>query len=175
LLLSGKLLTGRDAAHKKIQSLLESGEGLPEGVDFTNRVIYYVGPVDAVRDEAVGPAGPTTATRMDKFTDMMLEKTGLISMVGKAERGPIAIDSIQKHQATYLMAVGGAAYLVSKAITNAEVIAFPELGMEAIHEFEVKDMPVTVAVDSKGESVHKTGPAKWQNIIGDKIKVEVNG
>ena len=173
ILLSGKLLTGRDAAHKKIQSLLESGEGLPEGVDFTNRFIYYVGPVDAVRDEAVGPAGPTTATRMDKFTDMMLEQTGLIGMVGKAERGPAAIDSIAKHKSVYLMAVGGAAYLVSKAITNAEVIAFPELGMEAIHEFEIKDMPVTVAVDTKGESVHTTGPAKWKNIISDKIKIEV--
>lgn len=173
LLLSGKLLTGRDAAHKKIQSLLESGEGLPEGVDFTNRFIYYVGPVDAVRDEAVGPAGPTTATRMDKFTDMMLAKTGLIGMVGKAERGPVAIDSIKNHQASYLMAVGGAAYLVSKAITNAKIVAFPELGMEAIHEFVVKDMPVTVAVDTKGESVHKTGPAKWQSIISDKIRLEV--
>jgi len=173
LLLSGKLLTGRDAAHKKIQSLLESGEGLPEGVDFNNRFIYYVGPVDAVRDEAVGPAGPTTATRMDKFTDMMLEKTGLIGMVGKAERGPATIESIANHKAVYLMAVGGAAYLVSKAITNAKVVAFPELGMEAIHEFEIKDMPVTVAVDSQGESVHTTGPAKWKSIISDKIKVEV--
>ena len=173
ILLSGKLLTGRDAAHKRIQSLLESGEGLPDGVDFSNRFIYYVGPVDAVRDEAVGPAGPTTATRMDKFTDMMLEQTGLIGMVGKAERGPAAIDSIAKHQSVYLMAVGGAAYLVSKAITDAKVVAFPELGMEAIHEFEVKDMPVTVAVDTKGEAVHTTGPAKWKNIISDKIKVEV--
>lgn len=173
VLLSGKLLTGRDAAHKRIQSLLESGEGLPEGVDFNNRFIYYVGPVDAVRDEAVGPAGPTTATRMDKFTDMMLEKTGLIGMVGKAERGPATIDSIAKHKSVYLMAVGGAAYLVSKAITKSTVVAFPELGMEAIHEFEVKDMPVTVAVDTKGESVHTTGPAKWKNIISDKIKVEV--
>jgi len=173
LLLSGKLLTGRDAAHKKIQTLIESGEGLPEGLDFTNRFIYYVGPVDAVRDEAVGPAGPTTATRMDKFTDFMLEETGLIGMVGKAERGGIAIESIKNHKATYLMAVGGAAYLVSKAITDAKVIAFPELGMEAVHEFEVKDMPVTVAVDTQGESVHQTGPAKWQNIIGDKLKLEV--
>ncbi|MFT6725340.1 MAG: fumarate hydratase class I, partial [Arenicella sp.] len=143
VLLSGKLLTGRDAAHKRIQSLIESGEGLPEGVDFTNRFIYYVGPVDAVRDEAVGPAGPTTATRMDKFTDMMLEQTGLIGMVGKAERGLATCESIAQHKAVYLMAVGGAAYLVSKAITNAKVIAFPELGMEAIREFEVKDMPVT--------------------------------
>lgn len=174
LLLSGKLLTGRDAAHKRIQSLLESGEGLPEGVDFTNRFIYYVGPVDAVRDEAVGPAGPTTATRMDKFTDMMLEKTGLIGMVGKAERGPAAIESIKAHKATYLMAVGGAAYLVSKAITDAKVVAFAELGMEAIHEFEVKDMPVTVAVDTQGESVHTTGPAKWKNIISEKLQLEVN-
>ncbi|NND81979.1 MAG: fumarate hydratase [Gammaproteobacteria bacterium] len=171
LLLSGKLLTGRDAAHKRIQSLLESGEGLPNGVDFTNRFIYYVGPVDAVRDEAVGPAGPTTATRMDKFTDMMLEKAGLIGMIGKAERGPATIDSIAKHQAVYLMAVGGAAYLVSKAITGSKIVAFPELGMEAIHEFEVHDMPVTVAVDTSGESVHSTGPAKWKSLIAQKIQV----
>ena len=170
ILLSGKMLTGRDAAHKKIQELIEKGEPLPNGVDFTNRIIYYVGPVDAVRDEAVGPAGPTTATRMDKFTDMMLEKTGLIGMVGKAERGPVAIDSIKKHKAVYLMAVGGAAYLVSKAITNSKVVAFEELGMEAIHEFEIKDMPVTVAVDVNGESVHKTGPEKWQKIIFEKIE-----
>ncbi len=168
VLLSGKMLTGRDAAHKRIQQLLESGEGLPEGVDFTNRFIYYVGPVDAVRDEVVGPAGPTTATRMDKFTEMMLDKTGLLGMIGKAERGPIAIESIKKHKAVYLMAVGGAAYLVSKAITGAKVVAFEELGMEAIHEFEVKDMPVTVAVDHTGESVHQTGPRKWQKIIIDK-------
>lgn len=173
LLLSGKLLTGRDAAHKKIQSLLESGEGLPEGVDFGGRFIYYVGPVDAVRDEAVGPAGPTTATRMDKFTDMMLEQTGLIGMIGKAERGVDTNASIAKHKSVYLMAVGGAAYLVSKAITDARVVAFPELGMEAIHEFEVKDMPVTVAVDTNGEAVHKTGPAKWKSIISEKIAVEV--
>ena len=171
VLLSGKLLTGRDAAHKRIQSLLESGEGLPDGVDFTNRFIYYVGPVDAVREEAVGPAGPTTATRMDKFTDMMLEQTGLIGMVGKAERGPAAIESIAKHKAVYLMAVGGAAYLVSKAITKSTVVAFPELGMEAIHEFEVKDMPITVAVDTKGTSVHQTGPKKWQSLIAQKIEV----
>ncbi len=171
LLLSGKLLTGRDAAHKKIQALLESGEGLPDGVDFSNRFIYYVGPVDAVRDEAVGPAGPTTATRMDKFTDMMLEQTGLIGMVGKAERGPSTIDSIAKHKAVYLMAVGGAAYLVSKAITNSKVVAFAELGMEAIHEFEVKDMPVTVAVDTQGQSVHTTGPEKWRGLIAEKIEV----
>lgn len=165
ILLSGKMLTGRDAAHKKIQDLFNKGESLPDGVDFTNRFIYYVGPVDAVREEVVGPAGPTTATRMDKFTDMMLDKTGLIGMVGKAERGPVAIDAIKKHQAVYLMAVGGAAYLVSKAITDAKVIAFEELGMEAIHEFEVKDMPVTVAVDANGNAVHQTGPQQWQKII----------
>ncbi|MRX26581.1 fumarate hydratase [Kangiella sp. HZ709] len=162
LLLNGKILTGRDAAHKRIKDLLDSGEGLPEGLDFKNRFIYYVGPVDAVGDEAVGPAGPTTATRMDKFTDMMLEQTGLLGMIGKAERGDVAIESIKKHQSTYLMAVGGAAYLVSKAIKNSEVVAFPELGMEAVYEFDVVDMPVTVAVDSKGESVHKTGPAIWK-------------
>jgi len=159
------MLTGRDAAHKKIQDLFEKGEPLPDGVDFKNRFIYYVGPVDAVREEVVGPAGPTTATRMDKFTEMMLDKTGLIGMVGKAERGPMGIDAIKKHKAVYLMAVGGAAYLVSKAITDSKVIAFPELGMEAIHEFEVKDMPVTVAVDVNGNSVHKTGPQEWQKII----------
>lgn len=165
ILLSGKMLTGRDAAHKKIQDLFDKGEPLPEGVDFTNRFIYYVGPVDAVREEVVGPAGPTTATRMDKFTEMMLDKTGLIGMVGKAERGPAGIEAIKKHKAVYLMAVGGAAYLVSKAITHSEVIAFPELGMEAIHEFEVKDMPVTVAVDVNGNAVHQTGPQEWQKII----------
>jgi len=165
ILLNGKLLTGRDAAHKRIADLLDKGEPLPEGVDFKNRFIYYVGPVDAVRDEVVGPAGPTTATRMDKFTEMMLEKTGLIGMVGKAERGPLAIEAIKKHQAVYLMAVGGAAYLVSRAITNSKVIAFPELGMEAIHEFEVKDMPVTVAVDVNGAAVHSTGPAEWKEIL----------
>ena len=173
ILLSGKLLTGRDAAHKKIQSALESGEGLPAGVDFNGRFIYYVGPVDAVRDEAVGPAGPTTATRMDKFTDLMLEQTGLLGMVGKAERGPATVAAIAKHKVVYLMAVGGAAYLVSKAITHAEVVAFAELGMEAIHEFTVKDMPVTVAVDTKGDAVHTSGPAKWQSIISDKLRVEV--
>ena len=165
ILLSGKMLTGRDAAHKKIQDLFDKGEPLPQGVDFKNRFIYYVGPVDAVREEVVGPAGPTTATRMDKFTEMMLDKIGLIGMVGKAERGPMGIDAIKKHKAVYLMAVGGAAYLVSKAITHSEVIAFPELGMEAIHEFEVKDMPVTVAVDVNGNSVHQTGPQTWQKII----------
>jgi fumarate hydratase class I len=167
LLLNGKLLTGRDAAHKRIQGLLESGQGLPEGVDFTNRLIYYVGPVDPVRDEAVGPAGPTTATRMDKFTEMMLSKTGLIGMVGKAERGPVAIEAIKRHKAAYLMAVGGAAYLVSQAIRSAKVLAFEDLGMEAIYEFEVVDMPVTVAVDSTGESVHQTGPAEWRLKISE--------
>lgn len=164
LLLNGKMLTGRDAAHKRIQEMLSKGEKLP--VDFTNRVIYYVGPVDPVRDEAVGPAGPTTATRMDKFTDMMLEQTGLISMIGKAERGPEAIASIKKHQSAYLMAVGGAAYLVSKAIKTAKVVGFADLGMEAIYEFDVVDMPVTVAVDSTGTSVHTTGPKEWQSKIG---------
>ncbi len=165
LLLSGKLLTGRDAAHKRIADLLDRGESLPDGVDFRNRVIYYVGPVDPVRDEVVGPAGPTTATRMDKFTRMMLEKTGLIGMVGKAERGPVAIEAIRDNRAAYLMAVGGAAYLVSKAIRAARVVAFEELGMEAIHEFEVEDMPVTVAVDATGSSVHQTGPERWRNRI----------
>jgi len=164
LLLSGKMLTGRDAAHKRIQDMLARGENLP--VDFTNRVIYYVGPVDPVRDEVVGPAGPTTATRMDKFTEMMLAQTGLISMIGKAERGPVAIEAIKKHKSAYLMAVGGAAYLVSKAIKQARVLGFGDLGMEAIYEFEVKDMPVTVAVDSTGTSVHQTGPAEWQAKIG---------
>jgi fumarate hydratase class I len=162
LLLSGKMLTGRDAAHKKIRELIESGEGLPDGVDLKDRFIYYVGPVDPVRDEVMGPAGPTTATRMDKFTDYILEHTGLMGMIGKAERGPTGLEAIKKHKATYLMAVGGAAYLVSKAITEAKVVAFPELGMEAIYEFEVKDMPVTVAVDVNGESVHQTGPAIWK-------------
>ena len=164
LLLSGKMLTGRDAAHKRIQDMLAKGEPLP--VDFTNRVIYYVGPVDPVRDEVVGPAGPTTATRMDKFTEMMLAQTGLISMIGKAERGPTAIAAIKKHQSAYLMAVGGAAYLVSKAIQTARVVGFADLGMEAIYEFDVKDMPVTVAVDASGTSVHETGPKEWQARIG---------
>jgi fumarate hydratase class I len=167
VLLSGKLLTGRDAAHKRIQELLDAGRPLPEGVDFSNRMIYYVGPVDPVRDEVVGPAGPTTATRMDKFTDLMLEQTGLIGMVGKAERGPAAIDSIKRHGAVYLMAVGGAAYLVAQAIKAARVVAFAELGMEAIYEFEVADMPVTVAVDSRGTSVHQTGPAEWKVRLAD--------
>jgi len=164
LLLSGKLLTGRDAAHKRIADMLARGESLP--VDFTNRFIYYVGPVDPVRDEVMGPAGPTTATRMDKFTDMMLEKTGLIGMIGKAERGPVAIESIKRHKAVYLMAVGGAAYLVSKAIKASRVLAFADLGMEAIYEFTVQDMPVTVAVDTNGTSVHETGPAEWRVKIG---------
>lgn len=172
VLLSGKLLTGRDAAHKRIADLLAAGEPLPEGVDFHNRVIYYVGPVDPVRDEVVGPAGPTTSTRMDKFTEMMLGEFGLIGMVGKAERGPVAIEAIARHKAAYLMAVGGAAYLVSKAIRKSRVVAFEELGMEAIYEFEVKNMPVTVAVDSRGESVHQTGPAEWRNRIAG-IPVEV--
>jgi fumarate hydratase class I len=163
LLLSGKLLTGRDAAHKRIQDMLSRGEKLP--VDFTNRVIYYVGPVDPVRDEVVGPAGPTTATRMDKFTDTMLESTGLIAMIGKAERGPAAVESIRRHKAAYLIAVGGAAYLVSKAIRKSRVLGFEDLGMEAIYEFEVEDMPVTVAVDASGASVHNSGPAEWSKKI----------
>lgn len=162
ILLSGKMLTGRDAAHKRIQSLIESGEGLPEGVDFTGKFIYYVGPVDPVGAEVVGPAGPTTATRMDKFTDLMLEKTGLMGMIGKAERGPATVESIKKHKAVYLMAVGGAAYLVSKAIKHSRVVAFADLGMEAIYEFDVQDMPVTVAVDSHGVNAHETGPAIWK-------------
>ncbi|PIE39336.1 MAG: fumarate hydratase [Gammaproteobacteria bacterium] len=162
LLLSGKMLTGRDAAHKKMKELIDSGEGLPDGVGLKGRFIYYVGPVDPVGDEIVGPAGPTTSTRMDKFTDFILEKTGLLGMIGKAERGPVAIEAIKNHRAVYLMAVGGAAYLVSKAITNSRTVAFPELGMEAIYEFEVKDMPVSVAVDVNGESVHQTGPAYWK-------------
>ena len=165
LLLNGKLLTGRDAAHKRIADLFAKGESLPAGVDFTNRVIYYVGPVDPVRDEAVGPAGPTTATRMDKFTEMMLAKTGLIAMVGKAERGKAGLDAIRKHKAAYLMAVGGAAYLVSKAIRSSRVVAFADLGMEAIYEFEVEEMPVTVAVDASGDNVHETGPAEWKERI----------
>jgi fumarate hydratase class I len=172
LLLSGKLLTGRDAAHKRIKDLLDRGEALPDGVDLTDRFIYYVGPVDPVGDEVVGPAGPTTATRMDKFTEQILAETGLIGMVGKAERGTVAIDAIRRHGAVYLMAVGGAAYLVSKAIKSSRLIAFEDLGMEAIREFEVVDMPVTVAVDSRGESVHRTGPAEWRARIG-KIPVAV--
>ncbi|ODV09266.1 MAG: fumarate hydratase [Rubrivivax sp. SCN 70-15] len=164
LLLSGKMLTGRDAAHKRIQEMLARGETLP--VDFRNRVIYYVGPVDPVRDEVVGPAGPTTSTRMDKFTEMMLGQTGLIAMIGKAERGPVAIEAIKKHRSAYLMAVGGAAYLVAKAIKAARVVGFADLGMEAIYEFDVRDMPVTVAVDAQGTSVHTTGPREWQARIG---------
>jgi fumarate hydratase class I len=167
LLLSGRLLTGRDAAHIRIVDMLARGERLPEGVDFRDRFIYYVGPVDPVGDEVVGPAGPTTATRMDKFTETMLAETGLIGMVGKAERGQAAIDAIRRHQAVYLMAVGGAAYLVSKAIRASRVVAFDDLGMEAIHEFEVRDMPVTVAVDSRGESVHRTGPEEWRVKISE--------
>jgi fumarate hydratase, class I len=167
LLLSGKLLTGRDAAHKRMTDMLNRGEKLP--VDLRGRFIYYVGPVDAVRDEAVGPAGPTTATRMDKFTRQMLDETGLLGMVGKAERGPEAIDAIREHEAVYLMAVGGAAYLVSKAIKSSKVLAFEDLGMEAIYEFEVKDMPVTVAVDSRGVSVHNTGPAEWKARIAGEL------
>jgi fumarate hydratase class I len=172
LLLSGKLLTGRDAAHKRIKDLLDRGEPLPKGVDLTNRFIYYVGPVDPVRDEVVGPAGPTTATRMDKFTEQMLGQTGLIGMIGKAERGPVAIEAIKRHGAVYLMAIGGAAYLVAKAIKSSRLVAFEDLGMEAIREFEVEDMPVTVAVDSRGTSVHRTGPAEWRSKIG-KIPVTV--
>jgi fumarate hydratase class I len=170
LLLSGRMLTGRDAAHKRIQDMLAKGQPLP--VDFRNRVIYYVGPVDPVRDEAVGPAGPTTATRMDKFTETMLAQTGLIAMIGKAERGPVAIEAIRKHKSAYLMAVGGAAYLVAKAIREARVVGFADLGMEAIYEFDVRDMPVTVAVDAQGTSVHQTGPREWQARIG-KIPVAV--
>jgi fumarate hydratase class I len=160
LLLNGKLLTGRDAAHRRIVGMLDKGEALP--VDLRGRFIYYVGPVDPVRDEVVGPAGPTTATRMDKFTEQVLEQTGLLGMVGKAERGPVAIDAIRRHRSAYLMAVGGAAYLVSKAIKSAKVVGFADLGMEAIYEFTVQDMPVTVAVDSLGTSVHETGPREWK-------------
>ena len=173
LLLSGTLLTGRDAAHKRIQQLIESGEGLPAGVDLKDKFIYYVGPVDPVRDEVVGPAGPTTATRMDKFTEFMLARTGLMGMVGKAERGQVAVDAIKKHQAVYLMAVGGAAYLVSKAIRKSRVVAFADLGMEAIHEFVVEDMPVTVAVDVNGSSVHQTGPKEWFNKIQEARTISV--
>jgi fumarate hydratase class I len=168
LLISGTMLTGRDAAHKRIQDMLDQGEELP--VDLKGKFIYYVGPVDPVREEVVGPAGPTTATRMDKFTEQMLSQTGLLGMIGKGERGPAAIESIRRHKAVYLMAVGGSAYLVSKAIRQARVVAFHDLGMEAIHEFTVEDMPVTVAVDSSGESVHLTGPAEWRSRI-NKIPV----
>jgi fumarate hydratase class I len=162
VLLSGKILTGRDAAHKRIADMLGRGESLPAGVDFKDRFIYYVGPVDPVGSEVVGPAGPTTATRMDKYTELMLSKTGLLGMIGKAERGHETVELIKKHKAVYLMAVGGAAYLVSKAIVSSRVVAFEDLGMEAIYEFEVKDMPVTVAVDSHGTSVHEVGPAEWR-------------
>jgi fumarate hydratase, class I len=173
LLLSGKFLTGRDAAHKRICALLDAGQPLPEGLSFKDRVIYYVGPVDPVGNEVVGPAGPTTANRMDRFTETMLAKAGLLAMVGKAERGPQAIESIRRHRSAYLIAVGGAAYLVSKAIRASRVVAFPELGMEAVYEFEVKDMPVTVAVDSTGESVHASGPRQWHGAIrGVPVAVE---
>jgi fumarate hydratase class I len=167
VLLSGKLLTGRDAAHQRLTDMLNRGEALP--VDFRNRFIYYVGPVDPVRDEVVGPAGPTTATRMDKFTRQMLASTGLLGMIGKSERGPVAIDAIREFQAVYLMAVGGAAYLVSKAIKSSKVLAFPDLGMEAIYEFDVVDMPVTVAVDSQGTNIHATGPAEWKTRIAQSL------
>jgi fumarate hydratase class I len=167
------MLTGRDAAHKRLLGMLEKGEGLPDGVDFSNKFIYYVGPVDPVRDEVIGPAGPTTATRMDKFTDELLEKTGLIGMIGKAERGKQGVEAIKKHKAVYLMAVGGAAYLVSKAIRKARIVAFEDLGMEAIHEFTVEDMPVTVAVDVNGTSVHQTGPAIWKKKIAEEHAIEV--
>lgn len=167
LLLSGKMLTGRDAAHRKMIDMMARGESLP--VDLTNRFIYYVGPVDPVRSEQVGPAGPTTATRMDKFTRTLLEQTGLIGMIGKAERGPAAIEAIKDNKATYLIAVGGAAYLVAQAVKKSRVVAFPELGMEAIYEFDVQDMPVTVAVDTRGESVHQTGPALWQAKIAEQF------
>lgn len=172
LLLSGKLLTGRDAAHKRMATMLQKGEKLP--IDFTNRFIYYVGPVDAVRDEAVGPAGPTTATRMDDYTEMMLGELGLLGMVGKAERGEETIAGIAKHQSVYLTAVGGAAYLVSKAIKKAEVLAFADLGMEAIYEFTVQDMPVTVAVDSRGQSIHTTGPSEWKQKIAQGKTIEIH-
>ncbi|MSR16543.1 MAG: fumarate hydratase [Methylococcaceae bacterium] len=172
LLLSGTILTGRDAAHKRLCDMLERGEALPDGVDFAGKFIYYVGPVDAVRDEIVGSAGPTTATRMDKFTTPLLEKTGLLGMIGKSERGEIAISAIKKHKAIYLIAVGGAAYLVSKAIKKSRIIAFEDLGMEAIHEFIVEDMPVTVAVDSQGVSIHQIAPKEWQARIG-KIPIEI--
>lgn len=172
LLLSGHLLTGRDAVHKRIVDLISKGEPLPQGLDFTNRFIYYVGPVNPVRDEVSGPAGPTTATRMDKFTETMLAKTGLLGMIGKAERGPTGIEAIKKHRSVYLIATGGAAYLVSKAIVSSRVVAFEELGMEAVYEFEVKDMPVTVAVGSNGDSIHITGPAEWQARIKN-IPVEI--
>jgi fumarate hydratase, class I len=173
LLLNGKFLTGRDAAHKRICALLDAGEPLPNGLSFENRVIYYVGPVDPVHEEIVGPAGPTTANRMDRYTETMLAKAGLLAMVGKADRGPEAVEAIRRHGSAYLIAVGGAAYLVSRAIRSSRVVAFPELGMEAVYEFEVKDMPVTVAVDSKGVSLHDTGPREWASRIkGISVRVE---
>ena len=173
LLLSGKMLTGRDAAHKRICALLESGEPLPDGLDFTGRLIYYVGPVDPVGAEIVGPAGPTTANRMDRFTETMLGKSGLLAMVGKAERGPETVAAIARHRSAYLIAVGGAAFLVSNAIRASRVVAFPELGMEAVYEFEVRDMPVTVAVTADGESVHESGPKVWRNhFAGIPVAVE---
>ena len=174
LLLSGTLLTGRDAAHKRLLSMLEAGEALPQGVNLDNRFIYYVGPVDPVRDEVIGPAGPTTATRMDKFTDGLLARTGILGMIGKAERGPMGIEAIRRHGAVYLIAVGGAAFLVSRAIRSARVVAFADLGMEAIHEFAVEDMPVTVAVDRQGESVHQSGPALWRERIAEERAIEVS-
>jgi fumarate hydratase class I len=167
LLLNGRMLTGRDAAHKRIADLFAGGQGLPPGVDFRNRVIYYVGPVDPVRGEVIGPAGPTTASRMDRFTEMMLANTGLLGMIGKAERGTAAVEAIMRHKAVYLIAVGGAAYLVSRAIRSARVVAFADLGMEAIYEFEVENMPVIVAVDSAGTAVHETGPAEWRRRIAN--------
>lgn len=173
LLLSGTLLTGRDAAHKRLLAMLEAGEALPKGVDLDNRFIYYVGPVDPVQGEVIGPAGPTTASRMDKFTDTLLARTGILGMIGKAERGPMGVAAIRKHKAVYLIAVGGAAYLVSKAIRAARVIAFEDLGMEAIHEFEVEDMPVTVAVDCNGESVHESGPARWRRHMAEEHALKV--
>jgi fumarate hydratase class I len=173
LLLSGRLLTGRDAAHKRICALLDAGEPLPEGLDFGNRVIYYVGPVDPVGAEIVGPAGPTTANRMDRFTETMLGKAGLLAMVGKAERGPETVASIAKHRSAYLIAVGGAAFLVSQAIRASRVVAFSELGMEAVYEFDVRDMPVTVAVSSEGVSVHEAGPRAWRGqFAGIPVAVE---
>jgi fumarate hydratase class I len=170
VLLNGKLLTGRDAAHLRMTQMLDRGEKLP--VDLTGRFIYYVGPVDPVREEVVGPAGPTTATRMDKFTRQVLEQTGLLGMVGKAERGPTAIAAIKDNKSVYLMAVGGAAYLVAKAIKKSKVLAFADLGMEAIYEFEVEDMPVTVAVDSQGNAVHESGPREWKQKIAELVAIK---
>ena len=167
LLLSGHILTGRDAAHKRLTELLNNNQPFPEGVDLKNRFIYYVGPVDPIKNEVVGPAGPTTATRMDKFTEQLLSETGLIGMIGKAERGPNTVESIKKHRCIYLMAVGGAAYLVSKAIKSSKLVAFEDLGMEAIYEFKIQDMPVMVAVDSQGNNIHETGPVYWQGKIND--------